>query len=189
MSKKVKAIIISICSVLFLTVVVLILIESAGMNKIVIRNNSGKDITSLNVYFVDYEDGSFIADVFEGEILNGQTISQKTETFDFGKAYAECFFEVEFADGEYYEDSDGEFYGKFPGKIELDFHKDEDDEIVLDTNASTGLFGSKLVGMDSRLYIDDDYEDVLDEDSVIYLDELEDADFEADDIDFYTDED
>lgn len=177
MSNKVKYILLSACGFLVVVIIALVIIESMGQNKIVIKNKSGVDITSMVVEFYNFEEDQEYGSLFDGSISNGETVSKKIETVDFGNSYAECLFTVTFADGSVYQDCDGIFQDKFPGKMTFEFYKNENDEIMLKTFAGIGLFGSTdNTSMDSDICLDEDDEDYLDLDELLGGDD-EDSDF------------
>ncbi|MBO4920533.1 MAG: hypothetical protein J5372_01325 [Lachnospiraceae bacterium] len=178
MSKKTKIILLSVIAVLVVAVIILVAIEGFSGCSYSIKNNSNVNISSMRVVFESAEEDLEYAEMFNGGISAGKSVSGSFKPVEFDENGGDIGIYLTFEGSEEMFLFDGYFEGRFDGKVEMEFYVEEG-ELRLKSTASTGLFGNT----DST---------ELDESVIIFTEDLSDWDYLEGSIDFsdlYLDED
>ena len=170
MSKKTKIIIISVVAVLLLAVIILVAIEGFSGCRYSIKNNTDKNITSLRVVFEATEEEFEYADMYNGALLAGKSVSGSYKPIEFDEDGGDLGIYITFEGSEEMFCFDGYFEGRFDGKVDMEFYVEEG-TLSLKTTATTGLFGSTE-------------NTALDESVIIFNEDLSDWDYLEGSIDF-----
>ena len=146
-----------IAGVIIIALIALVVADSLAIGGLYLENKTDKNITSLIIYFQDYED-NFIDNIYEGHLDAGET-----QKLNYGSAikYAgetyECCVRVQFEGEDEMLINDGMFDTDFNGNIRLRFFQ-KDGEYYLHTKAGLGVFEStQKTDMDTDiiLYFDE----------------------------------
>lgn len=143
-SKKIsKGAIIAIIAagILIFSIILVLLIEAVYTQKVVIKNNTNKDIESIQVYFDSEEDAEFPVIAEDISIKAGEKISKSYKAVDMGIYQTELTLLVTFEGGETMMIYDGEFTGKYKGRIEGEFFENNG-QYYLRLKAGVGLSNS-----------------------------------------------
>ena len=189
MSKKTKIIVISVVAVLLVAILVMVAIEGFSGCRYSIKNNTDKNITSLRVVFEAAEEEYEYADMYNGALEAGKSVSGSFKPVEFDEDGGDLGIYITFEGSEEMFCFDGYFEGRFDGKVDMEFYVEEG-TVSLKTTATTGLFGStENTALDESVIIftedlsDWDYLEGSIDLSDLYYDEDEDYDEDYDDYD------
>ena len=188
MSKKSKIIILSVIAVLVVAVIVLVALEGFSGCRYSIKNNSNINISSLKVVFESAEEDLEYADMFNGAVEAGKSVSGSFKPVEFDEYGGDLGIYITFEGAKEMFLFDGYFEGRFDGKVDMEFYVEED-ELRLKTTASTGIFGNtENTELDGSVIIFT--EDLSDWDYLEGSIDFSDLDWEEDeDLDDYDDDD
>lgn len=143
-SKK-KALIVGICAAVILLFTVLIAVENSSEGKLIIENNTSKDLSSVSSYFMN-EDAEYQSDdLVDIDLAAGENYKGSLPDLHELAGTASTFI-VKFSfDGDTEKTLDsGYFNSNFKGKIKVSFDEDSEGNITIYVKASSGIFGSTL---------------------------------------------
>ena len=147
-------------------VVALMLIENSMGGKLIITNNTDRNIESILVHFYDEVQEMEVDYLYECNVNAGEKEVYKYEGYyDFTDLC--CYFcaDVTFEGEDTIYVFDGEFDGPFKGSFKMKFYIDENNDYCASLKATEGLFGSiASTGLDSNIvfYFDDSDWDYID---------------------------
>ncbi|MDE6874760.1 MAG: hypothetical protein K2P87_09935 [Lachnospiraceae bacterium] len=131
-------------AVVIVLIVIALLVESANTKRIVIENDTDKDIESVRLYFENSDEDYFFMseDLVNTPVAAGEkyTGSFQPQTNIAAPGYF-LMIRVKFAGEEEIETYAGYFTRIFTGKISLDFTQ-KDDNVLMGIKAGDGLFNS-----------------------------------------------
>lgn len=146
-----------VAGVIIIALIALVIADSLAMGGLYIQNKTDKNITSLIIYFQDYED-NFIDNIYEGSIKAGESQELKYgSAIKYAGETYECCVRVQFEGEDELLINDGMFDADFNGNIRLRFFQ-KDGEYYLHTKAGLGVFEStQKTDMDTDiiLYFDE----------------------------------
>ena len=178
MSKKTKIIILSVVAVILIVVIAMVAIEGFSGCRYSIKNNTGKNITSLRVVFEAAEEEYEYADMYNGELNAGKSVSGSFKPVEFDVDGGDLGIYIKFEGCEELFCFDGYFEGRFDGKVNMEFYVEEG-VVNLKTSATTGLFGSsESTSLDESVIVFN--EDLSDWDYLEGSIDLSDIDFDED---------
>jgi len=139
MKESTKILIYALIGIAFLITAVLVIIENTP-NRIVVKNNTGKNLEYVRAYFVG-EDDQLTDTVEIKDIKSGDTAEIDLEKINlsYKNAVLEVRFKFEGYD-ELFTDA-GYFNDVFDGKITISFN-DSDNDVLLKVKATTGLLSN-----------------------------------------------
>lgn len=155
-TKKTRNVLFAIAAVAVMLIVVLLCVEKSMQNKIVIKNKSSHDITSLKFWYED-EDGRITDAMDLGSIKAKGKVSKSTESLALselvvGDAWISVY--IVFDDGGEAVVQTGQFLYDFDGKISLVISDTDEEELMLHLKAGEGLFNSSsTTGCDDIYYV------------------------------------
>lgn len=140
MNPNTKILLYVLAGIVALAVIIMIFIEGSA-SQIIIRNNTGLRLKSVNTYFQDAEDKLYDELIFE-DIEKGNMVKKDLDKMDF--SYREATLRVGFEFEDQSEDvlmfvDAGYFNDEFNGKITIDFSETDDGSIRLKVKASGGI--------------------------------------------------
>jgi len=197
MSKKTKIIVISVVAVLLVAILVMVAIEGFSGCRYSIKNNTDKNITSLRVVFEAAEEEYEYADMYNGALEAGKSVSGSFKPVEFDEDGGDLGIYIKFEGSEEMFCFDGYFDGRFDGRVNMEFYV-EDGVVNLKSTAVTGLFGSsESTSLDESVIVfnddlsDWDYlEGSIDLSDIDFDEDFdEDEDYDDDDIEFDDEED
>lgn len=197
MSKKTKIIVLSIVAVLLVAILVMVAIEGFSGCRYSIKNNTDKNITSLRVVFEAAEEEYEYADMYNGALEAGKSVSGSFKPVEFDEDGGDLGIYIKFEGSEEMFCFDGYFEGRFDGRVNMEFYV-EDGVVNLKSTAVTGLFGSsENTSLDESVIVfnddlsDWDYlEGSIDLSDIDFDEDFdEDEDYDDDDIEFDDEED
>ena len=197
MSKKTKIIVLSVVAVLLVAILVMVAIEGFSGCRYSIKNNSDKNITSLRVVFEAAEEEYEYADMYNGALEAGKSVSGSFKPVEFDEDGGDLGIYIKFEGSEEMFCFDGYFEGRFDGRVNMEFYV-EDGVVNLKSTAVTGLFGSsESTSLDESVIVfnddlsDWDYlEGSIDLSDIDFDEDFdEDEDYDDDDIEFDDEED
>ena len=153
-----------VAGVIIIALIALVIADALAVGGLYLENKTDKNITSLIIYFQDYDD-NFIDNIYEGKLDAGETqkMNYGSAIKYAGEAY-ECVVRVQFEGEDELWINDGMFEADFNGNIRLRFFQ-KDGEYYLHTKAGLGVFEStQKTDMDTDiiLYFDEsDWDYVL----------------------------
>lgn len=155
-TKKMRNLLIAVASVAVVMIVVLLCVENNMKNKIVVKNKSSHNITSMKFWYEDENGG--ITDVMDlGALKAKEKVSKSTESLALSELIVEdaCLsVYIIFEDGGKALVQTGHFLYDFDGKISLVISDTEDEELMLHLKAGEGLFNSSsTTGCDDIYYV------------------------------------
>lgn len=197
MSKKTKIIVFSVVAVLLVAILVMVAIEGFSGCRYSIKNNTDKNITSLRVVFEAAEEEYEYADMYNGALEAGKSVSGSFKPVEFDEDGGDLGIYIKFEGSEEMFCFDGYFEGRFDGRVNMEFYV-EDGVVNLKSTAVTGLFGSsENTSLDESVIVfnddlsDWDYlEGSIDLSDIDFDEDFdEDEDYDDDDIEFDDEED
>ncbi|MBR4540773.1 MAG: hypothetical protein IKO54_01205 [Lachnospiraceae bacterium] len=197
MSKKTKIIVLSVVAVLLVAILVMVAIEGFFGCRYSIKNNTDKNITSLRVVFEAAEEEYEYADMYNGALEAGKSVSGSFKPVEFDEDGGDLGIYIKFEGSEEMFCFDGYFEGRFDGRVNMEFYV-EDGVVNLKSTAVTGLFGSsENTSLDESVIVfnddlsDWDYlEGSIDLSDIDFDEDFdEDEDYDDDDIEFDDEED
>ncbi|MBE5959885.1 MAG: hypothetical protein E7256_00625 [Lachnospiraceae bacterium] len=131
-----------IIAVVMIAFVVLMVVESTSKGKLTITNETDKEITSVKMYFANYDEEYESDALFDDALAANTDASITLEKYALKGMEAGLIIEVTF-DGEEKRTFDvGYFNNDFEGKIKVSFYEEADGSVSMKVKATTGLFGS-----------------------------------------------
>lgn len=141
-SKKNLVVIGSIIAGFLLIAFLLIGIESAGKNRLVIENNTSKNLEYVKLNYASY-DTDYADEVFyESSISAKETVKEKTATKKLFGTEARLFVTFKFEGEEEKSIDNGMFNSNFSGKTMIEFNETSNDVVTMDVSIKEGLFGN-----------------------------------------------
>lgn len=142
-NKKLRNIIIGGGALVVFLLVVLVIIESGLKNKIVIRNRSSHNITSLQLWYEDNY-GTMTEVMDFGKVPAKKKVTESTEKLKLSEIQGEAWLTVQiaFEDGGEAVLQTGQFLNGFNGRIRLEISDTKAEEVMLRLQAGEGLFNS-----------------------------------------------
>lgn len=146
LNNKARNILIGIGMTLIVLCIVLVCIEPAFKNKLVINNRSSHKITSLQIWYEDSEGNVSKSMEFEN-IDAKEKIKDSTESLELTKFVGEAWItlQIEFEDGGEALLQTGHFLNEFEGKITFEISDTKTEDLKLHVQAGEGLFNSTVV--------------------------------------------
>jgi len=141
--------------VVLLATVFLICVERSMANKIVVKNKSSHNITSLEFWYEDVNEEYTDIMTFDG-VASKETVKKSIEGLALSELVGEAWLSVymEFEDGGKVLLQTGQFLHDFEGKISFELADTDDEELIVRLKAGEGLFNSTAVtGCDDVYYI------------------------------------
>lgn len=137
MNKNTKNLVYALAGSVFLVMAILIIIENTP-NKLIVKNKTGKNLEYVKAYFVD-DEGQLTKAIEIKDLKIGETAE-----FDLEKLYLtnlEAVFEIRFKFEGYDElfTDTGYFNDVFDGKITISFTDTDNDKVLLNVKATTGI--------------------------------------------------
>ena len=140
--KKKLVLIGSIIAAFFLIAFLIIGIESAGKNRLIIENNTSKNLEYVKLNFASY-DTDYADEVFFEDSLKAQeTLKVKTSTKKLHGTEARLFVTFKFEGEEEKSIDNGSFNYNFSGKTMIEFNEASEDVITMDVSIKEGIFGN-----------------------------------------------
>ena len=156
MTKKVRNILIAAAAVFVVTVTLLLCLESSMRNKIVVKNKSSHEITSMEFWYED-ENGRITESMDLGALSAGEKVSKSTESLALSELFVgDAWLSVYlvFDDGGKALVQTGQFLYDFDGKISLVISDTDEEDLMLHLKAGEGLFNSaSTTGCDDIYYV------------------------------------
>lgn len=155
-TKKMRNILVAIAAAVVVMIIVLLCVESSMQNKIVVKNKSSHNITSIKFWYEDANDE--ITDVMDlGALDAKEKVSKSTESLALselvvGDACLSVY--IVFEDGGKALVQTGQFLYDFNGKISLVISDTDEEELMIHLKAGEGLFNSSsTTGCDDIYYV------------------------------------
>ena len=125
----------------FLIAFLLMVFESVEKNRLVIENNTSKNLEYVKLNFESYDTDYVDKVFFESSLDANKTIKEKTSTKDLYGTEARLIVTFKFEGEEEKSIDNGWFNFNYSGKTMIEFNEVSDDVITLDVNIKEGLFG------------------------------------------------
>ena len=156
MTKKMRNILIAIAAIVVVIIVVLLCIENSMRSKVVVKNKSSQNISSIKFWYED--ENGIITDVMElGAVDANQKVSKSTRDLALSELVVvdACLsVYIVFEDGGKVLVQSSQVLNHFDGKISLVISDTEDEELMLHLKAGEGLFNSaSTTGCDDIYYV------------------------------------
>ncbi len=148
-------IVLAALGVVLLAVVVLACIEKGMENKLIVKNKSSHNISSLHFWYEDAE-GSITEIMQLDGIAAKESIKESTEGLALSELLGDAWLSmyIKFEDGGEATIQTGQFLYGFEGKISFVIEDTADEELIVRLKAGEGLFNSTTItGCDDVYYI------------------------------------
>lgn len=156
MTKKTRTVLLAIAAVAVVLIVALLLLEKSMQNKIVVKNKSSHNITSMKFWY-ENENGIITEMMDIGALPAKEKVVKSTESLALselvvGEAWLSLY--IVFEDGGKALVQTGQFLYGFDGKISLVISDTDGEELEFHLKAGEGLFNSSsTTGCDDIYYV------------------------------------